>query len=128
MSITVEVHSATYAPWQEGNDERERVDECTDSYSFDTARECADWLDREGFNSPSNDPGPYDRRTWLSELDPYEHPYTGVLTERSAHVEGNGPEFNPRLWAAIVASVSRRWTHYTGPYYVEHVNVFGVKL
>jgi hypothetical protein len=128
MKITIEVHTATYAAWEEGADERERTDERTDSHSFDNARECADWLEGEGFGSPSADPGPYDRRTWLSELKPYEDPYTGVLTERSAHVEGDGPDFNSRLWAAIVASVSRRWTHYVGPYYVERVNVFGVKL
>lgn len=125
--IALEIHTATYAPWQEGDDERERIGEDTKTMTFDNATECAWWLDREGFGSPSVHPGPYDRRTWLTENDPREDD-EGVLTERSAHVEGNGPEFNPRLWAAIVASVSRQWTHYTGPYYVERVNVFGVKL
>ncbi|MGW4394901.1 hypothetical protein ACWEHA_06375 [Amycolatopsis nivea] len=126
MKITIEVHSAQYAPWQEGDDERDRIDECTERYTFDNARECADWLEREGFGEPSES-GPYRQHTWLSELDPYEDP-GGVLTERSAHVEGESPEFNPRLWAAIVAVVSRRWTRYAGPYYVEHLNAFNVRV
>lgn len=116
MRITIEVHNAEYAPWEEDADERERLSEWTDTHTFDNATECADWLDREGFGVPSHDPGPYDVRTWLSENDPYEHPYSGVLTERSAHVYAGFP---PRLWAAIVARVSRRWTRYCGPYYVE---------
>lgn len=126
--ITLEMYSETFAPWQEGDDERERIGEYSEQITFDNARECARWLDREGFGIPNVDPGPYDRRTWLKENDPYEHPHTAVLTERSIRADGNGPDFNPRLWAAIVASVSRQWTHYTGPYYVERVNVFGVKL
>lgn len=116
MRITIEVHHATYAPWEEEADERDRLNEWTDTHEFDNATECADWLDREGFGLPSCDPGPYDVRTWLNELDPYEHPYSGVLTERSAHVYAG---FSPRLWAAIVARVSRPWTRYHGPYYVE---------
>ena len=121
--ITIEVHHADYAPWEtDGNgdviaDERERIREWTDTHTFDNARECADWLDREGFGVPSKDPGPYDHRTWLTENDPYEHPYTGVLTERSAHTFAGGA--HPRVWAAIVATVSRRWTRYAGPYYQE---------
>lgn len=125
--ITIDLYAAEYAPWEDEADKREKIGEHSESLTFDNARECADWLEREGFGSPSVDPGPYDRRTWLSELDPYEHPYTGVLTERSVHLAID-PEFNPRVWAAIVASVTRRWTRYAGPYYVERVNCFGVRL
>ncbi|WP_033293146.1 hypothetical protein [Amycolatopsis jejuensis] len=120
MKIAIDVHSAQYAPWNEGDEERERIGEDTESRTFDSARECADWLDREGFGDPSES-GPVGRFTWLSELDPYENP-EGVLTERSAHVERDSPGFSPRLWAAIVAVVSRRWTRYAGPYYVEQLH------
>lgn len=124
MTITIDAHTATYAPWEEGADERERVGESSEEWTFDNARECADWLEREGFGSVS-DPGPYWSRTWLSELDPYEHPYTGVLTERAVHAETT---VDARLWAAIVHTVSRRYSGYTGPYYVERRNDFGVRV
>jgi hypothetical protein len=126
--ITIEINTRVYAPWEDEADDRECIEESTEPKTFDTARECADWLIKEGLQSPSVSPGPYDRFTWLAELDPYEHPYTGTLTERSAHVEGEPAEFNPRLWAAIVHVVSRDFTHYSGPYYVERRNVFGTRL
>lgn len=113
MRISIDVHAVTYAPWEEGADERERLSEQTEEWTFDSARECADWLEREGFGEPSVSPGPYDWRTWVSELTPHEHPYTGCLTERTAHQT----HADPRVWAAIVASVCNRWTRYAGPYF-----------
>ena len=114
MKITIDVHTAVYAPWEEGADARERIDESTEERTFDNARECAEWLESQGLQSVDSS-GPYWSRTWLSELNPYEHPYTGVLTERSAHAETTVPA---RLWAAIVHSVSRKFSGYTGPYYI----------
>lgn len=125
--ITIDVHNAEYAPWEENADERERLSEHSESLTFRNARECADWLEREGFGEPSVYPGPYGRHTWLSELDSYEHPHTGVLTERSVHLSVD-PTIHARVWAAIVATVTRQWTRYDGPYYVERVNAFGVSL
>lgn len=127
MKIKVDLYSAIYAPLEEGADEREKIYEQSATIPFDNATECAHWLKRNGFDTPSVDPGPYDRRTWLSQSTPYEDLESGVLTEQTAAL-ATDPEFNPRLWAAIVASVTRQWTHYRGPYYVERVNVFGVKL
>jgi hypothetical protein len=105
MSIDIIVYATEYAPWEEDADEREVINEWSEEHTFDTARECATWLEREGFGEPSGFNGhAYDLNTWLDAY-PYEHPYTGVLTERSAHVSGNA---NPRVWSAIVASVSHR--------------------
>lgn len=125
MPIEITVHRAYYAPWEEGTDERERVKEESEEMTFDNARECADWLEQHGIQSPSQYPGPYWSRTWLSDLDAYEHPYTGVLMEQSAHAEAT---VNARLWAAIVQSVSRKYTRYEGPYYVERVNDHGIRV
>lgn len=123
MKITIGVHHAAYAAWEDGADERERIDEWTDEHTFDNARECADWLEREGIQSVSES-GPYTARTWLTDLDPYQHPHSDTLTERSAHSELT----DARLWAAIVHTVSRRFSGYTGPYYVERRNVFDVRV
>jgi hypothetical protein len=125
--VTITVHTAEYAPWEEGADERERISESSEDWTFDNARECAAWLENEGFGSPS-DGRPYRSCTWLAELDPYEHPHTGVLIERSAHAETT---VDARLWAAIVHTVSRvfsGYSGYTGPYYVERRNDFGVRV
>jgi hypothetical protein len=122
MKITMDVHTATYAPWEEGADERERIGESSETLTFDNARECADWLERQGLQSVSST-GPYWSRTWLSELDPYEDA-EGVLTERSAHAEA----VDSRVWAAIVHTVSRAFSGYVGPYYVERRNDFGVRV
>jgi hypothetical protein len=125
MAIQITVHRAFYAPQKEGADERERIDEQSNEITFDNASECADWLESEGIQSPSVYPGPYNSHTWLSDLDPYEHPYTGVLTEQSAHA---ATTVNARVWAAIVHTVSRSWTRYVGPYYVERVNDHGIRV
>lgn len=123
MAIEITIHTATYAPWEEGADQRERIGEHSEEMSFDSARECADWLEKHGIQSPSQS-GPYWSRTWLSELNPYEDD-EGVLTERSAHAEMT---VDARLWAAIVHTVSQRWTRYVGPYYVERRNVDNVRV
>lgn len=125
MRIEITVHTAQYAPLEDGAEVRERVGEDSTEMTFDNARECADWLEQHGIQSPSDYPGPYWSHTWLSDLDPYEHPHTGVLFEQSAHAETTVPA---RLWAAIVHSVSRKWTRYDGPYFVERVNDFGVQV
>jgi hypothetical protein len=110
--LEIHVYSAMFAPWEEGADERERVDEDTDHKVFDNARECADWLEREGFGVPSES-RPFGFRTWLNECDPREDDW-GVLTERSAHPVAG--EFHPRLWAAVVACVSEQktWPYWEG--------------
>lgn len=120
--IEIEIYTAKYAPWADNEDERERVHESSETHHFGSAVDCADWLEREGFGWPSES-GPYRFHTWLNELD--EHPYSGVLTERSAHA---GQATDARVWAAIIASVSVLYTHYHGPYYVERINAFGYKI
>ncbi len=125
MKITIDVHTAEYAPWQEGEDDRERIGESSETMTFENARECADWLEREGLQSVSAS-GPYWSRTWLSDLDAYEHPYTGVLTEKSAHLTADGGD--ARVWAAIVHTVSQKFSGYAGPYYVERRNDLGYRI
>lgn len=124
--IEIEIYTAKYAPWVDNEDERERVDESSKTLTFESAVDCADWLEREGFGVPSES-APYRFHTWLNELDPYEHPYSGVLTERSAHA---GQATDARVWAAIIASVSAPYVHRDSdvPYYVERINAFGYKI
>jgi hypothetical protein len=122
--IEIDVYTANYAPWEEDADEPERLDESSKTFTFDTAVDCADWLEREGFGWPSES-GPYRFHTWLNELEPYQDPDTGSLTERWAHA---GQATDARVWAAIVASVSIPYTNYHGPYYVERINAFGYKI
>lgn len=123
MAIEITVHRAFYAPWKEHADERERIGEESEEMSFDNARKCADWLEKHGIQSPSQS-GPYRSRTWLSDLDAYEDG-EGMLTKQSAHAETT---VDARLWAAIVHTVSQRWTRYAGPYYVERRNVDDVRV
>lgn len=98
--IELNVHRSHYAPLEDGADERERLSTYSDTLTFDNARECADWLEREGLQAPSQSHGS-DGRTWLSDVDAYEDPYTGILTEQSAHPRN----VHPRVWIAIVESV-----------------------
>lgn len=103
-----------FAPFEEGADERELIREIWDQEIFESADELARVLEREGLQRPSMS-GPYDGRTWLSDLDAYSDPYTDVLEEKSAFLEKG----SPRLWAHVVHHVSKRWTRYDGPAYIE---------
>lgn len=98
--LQINVYRSHFAPLEDGADERERLATYSDTLTFDNARECADWLTREGIQSPSDYPRA-GARTWLSDVDAYEHPYTGILTEQSAHPRG----VNPRVWVAIIEAV-----------------------
>lgn len=106
--LEITMYETVYAPWKEGDDERERISEDEQNYRFDTARELADWLRMGGYQRTSKS-APFSERTWLTDVDPYEHPYTGVLYEYSVHLL-RGSE---RLWAAVCASVS--WDKVVGP-------------
>lgn len=51
--IEIEIYTAKYAPWEDNEDERERVGESSETHHFGSAVDCADWLEREGFGEPS---------------------------------------------------------------------------
>jgi hypothetical protein len=104
MTYTLATYTNVFAPWQEGDDEREKISEDSDTETFERLSEVAEWLRKHGYQSPSISPGPYSLHTWLSELDPYEHPYTGTLTETTVHT---GDGFTDRTWSAVVRAV--RW-------------------
>lgn len=100
--ISITTHCTRYAPFEDGADEREPLGTDTAVLDFDNAAQAAEWLRRNGLQSPS-DSRSDGYRTWLNDVDAYEHPYTGVLEERSAHPY----RVHPRVWAAIVEAV--RW-------------------
>lgn len=102
--FTLNTYTNVYAPGEERADDREKVREDSGTEEFEHLTDVADWLRKHGLQSPSVSPGPYNLHTWLSEVTSYEHPYTGELTEVSAHA---GEGFTERTWSAVVRAV--RW-------------------
>lgn len=108
MSYTLTVNTQLYAPLNEGGDDLSLVDDWTDVHEFDHLVDVAYWLEREGIQSPSvSSPGRdlrYTLNDWLTDVDPYDHPYNAILETRTAHA---GDGFTEREWNALVHSV--RW-------------------
>lgn len=101
FKYTLDTYTTVYGPWEDGADERERISEDYDHEEFEHLSEVANWLRKFGYQSPSQS-APYGVRTWLSEVDPYEHPYNDTLTETSVHA---GDGFDDRTWPAVVRAV-----------------------
>lgn len=102
MTYTLNVHTTTYRPWEDGADERPKIAEDSSVEEFERLNEVAGWLRRHGLQSPSA--GLYTLHTWLSEVDPYEHPYRGTREDVTAHPRDG---FTDRTWSAVIRSV--RW-------------------
>jgi hypothetical protein len=79
-SYKITVFRVEYVPTDDGDRSvgREHETELT----FDSAREIAEYLIKNGIDEPSRGPG-FDRNVWWSD-DPYEHP-EGYTVEQSAH-------------------------------------------
>lgn len=118
MAITITIHSTVYAPWGEGDDERERLDSYSSEHvvTDDDIREAL----AEGDTLPAHvasiltdgrgsgcyavyasDAPRVTERTWYS-AEAYEHPHTGELTETTYHL--SGPEWNVAM-ARDVATI-----------------------
>lgn len=89
-TITIDIYTTKYAPWEEGQDERTRlsVDEDSAEVERDPAA-IALWLKTKGYAIEASS-YPYTSataHTWYSD-EPYEHPYTGELEEKTFHPQG----------------------------------------
>lgn len=120
MAITITSHTRVYAPWVEGDDERELIDTDESTHVIED-EDIADAL-AEGDTLPAyvasiltdgrgsgcyavfaSDWPTVSARTWYS-AEPYEHPHTGELTEVSYHLDG--PEWTDEL-ARDVAAIAK---------------------
>lgn len=107
---TLATYTTVYGPWETDDngdtigDERRTLSETDESLQFHTLREAADWLEKNGVQQPSTDPGPFSMSTWLADVDPYIHPYHDTETRTTVHA---GPGFTDRTWNALVSLV--RW-------------------
>ena len=91
-------HTTTYAPWEDGADERKQTGtrsedwDCTPDPDRDehSPMDAAVRVLRDDLHctSPSTWPHCQPGTIWYAEPDPYEHPYTGELTEVTAHLHG----------------------------------------
>jgi hypothetical protein len=114
---SITIYKTTFAAWEEGADEPERIGEETRVLEIEDYREnFADWNDDEtewvlaspvftafcllnGSNSDfwvsecSSSAGEVacGDNPWYSD-EPYSHPYTGEMEEQSAHLNGFTPE------------------------------------
>ena len=122
MAITITIQTTIYDPWLEEQDEPCVAEQRTDHHVIED-EDIADAL-AEGDTLPAyvasiltdgrgsgcyavyaSDSPTVSARTWYS-AEPYEHPYTGELTEVSYHLDG--PEWDDEL-ARQVAAIAR-WT------------------
>jgi hypothetical protein len=126
----VTVYATEYAEWEEGADERARIGTEENRASmvpdaFDVAEGetpvslAVAYLWREGIAEPSSTGWRWG--TWYREAAPYTHPYTGVLTERSAHLGGFTPDEERAVFDGIAvreqefrAEVARAWVRDLG--------------
>ena len=92
-------YTRVYAPWKEGQDEPEVINEREDIMRFDHIIEMMHWLDNNGFTQLSSSDRP-DRRTWVTSPI-YIDPYTGEMDEVSAHAH----EISDREWAAVLHGI-----------------------
>lgn len=120
MAITITIHTTVYAPWRDGDDERERLDSDSSEHVI-TDEDMRDAL-AEGDSLPAyvasiltdgrgsgcwavyaSDFPRVNEGTWYS-AEAYEHPYTGELTETTYHL--SGPEWTYAL-ARDVAAIAK---------------------
>ncbi|HVK20015.1 MAG TPA: hypothetical protein VM677_01510 [Actinokineospora sp.] len=107
---TLVTYTTVRGPWETDDDgdtigdERPTLSESDESLQFHTLRDAADWMEKSGLQRPSADPGPFRMSAWLTDVDPYVHPYDDTETTTTVHA---GPGFTDRTWNALVAAV--RW-------------------
>lgn len=121
MAITITLHTTVYAPWEDGADERERLDSYSSAHLI-TDEDMRAALANGGTLSAyvasvltngsdgsecwavyASDAPRVTEGTWYS-AEAYEHPHTGELTETSYHL--SGPEWTYSL-ARDVAAIAR---------------------
>lgn len=107
----ITTYTVTYASWRDGADEREKTstrsedwDATPDTDAGDTSPVDAavrrlrdDLFCTEPSTWPDCSPG----ATWWAQSDPYEHPYTGELTEVTAHLSGFTPDQERAIYTRL---------------------------
>lgn len=78
--VKITIYRTTYRPTDDGD--RDDVNEWENTFEFDSPREIAEYLIKNGIDRPSNEPG-YFPTMWWSD-DPYDHP-EGYMVEQTAH-------------------------------------------
>jgi hypothetical protein len=88
-SVIIDIYTVTYAPWEEGTDEPEKIGEDHDTAIVERdPAAIAEWLRNAGTSEASDYPASCaDAHTWYS-AETYEHPYTGEREEKTFHPKG----------------------------------------
>ncbi|MDQ1246484.1 MAG: hypothetical protein QG597_852 [Actinomycetota bacterium] len=119
MSHVITVYRTRYAPWKDGADEREQLGVTVEEYDGDPdPDEAAEGLGvveatvlrlRELFcTEPSTWPRCAPGVMWYVESDPYQDPYTGELTEATAHLTDFTPAEEQAVFTALTRAVGQR--------------------
>lgn len=101
---TVTTYLTVYAPWDEGQDEPDKLSEDRRTWTVTTADACreslavlvAEQMCADGAYEYSGTPGWQPHGWWSAEA--YEHPYTGTREERSFHLSGTSPFVHHLVW------------------------------
>jgi len=104
--MKLKVYTAVWTPEDVEHGANDPENTTSETHEFADADELLEYLRREGLLNASVypvRPGADVSRVWLSD-DPYEHPYTGVRYERTAH-RGHG--ISDEQWTDIVLLVTR---------------------
>lgn len=102
----VTVYATTYAPWEEGADERERlgtetvVHPCAGD-EYETSIDQAVSAMRYVIEASSE---PWQPGSWYGG-QPYEHPYSGELEETSYHLHGFTDDQQEEIWLRVKADM-----------------------
>lgn len=126
---TITIYKTTFAAWEEGADEPERIGEDSEVFTIEDFREdFGDWnadetewvpasVEVTAFMLLTGTQGKF----WASECsssgaevacgdnpfymdEPYTHPYTGEMTEQTAHLDGFTPEEIARIHTLVNVS------------------------
>lgn len=110
MERTITAHTVTYAPWEEGQDEPTKLGTFTsvlpvalDPWDEDLTivDKAVDILRREVYaTEPSC--SKWAPHVWYS-AEPYEHPYTGIREEVTAHLNGFTADESRAIYASLTA-------------------------
>lgn len=104
---SITVFTTTLGEWEEGADERPVLDRDSEVIEFDHLTEVAEYLSREGLDSPSVQGFEYNLNTWVGLADgtrpTSQGNYMGEVVEMSAHPDVYGGGFTVREWAAVLS-------------------------
>lgn len=97
--LSIVIYTTTYAPWEEHQDEPEKLAADEEVVEFDDLDDAVEMMQYCGFTDFSQEPG-WSATLWYS-TESYLHPYTGEQEEKTAHLRNFSDDDSRELWRRL---------------------------